>query len=240
MRVFGAATGGLALAVALLLPLKAFAEKIVHSGEVFRWEISDPVPVGNGSEDLVAMTLSIRNISGDMRFNPRAFVSRGSGLAGITGQLHQQRGIFAGGQVVVSSVALDSVFSTPIDSHFLVNLVDILVGPQGDPVEDYGAMESREGSDATVSADNAEVSFGTTLGMTAVLTGEVGVLWHLAYLVVPDGSRVGVQAEVGGGVSGAAVRLEQAEFEFVVPEPASIAVLGVGCLVLLSRRSQPV
>ena len=97
------------LAAVLGMTVSASAQFTVHSGGIFDWVISNPTPVGDGSESLVSFILTI---VGDATNVPQAFDSRASSLGGINGQLHQEHGpiLGAAGETPVNGTTSWGVF----------------------------------------------------------------------------------------------------------------------------------
>ena len=232
--------GKLFVLVAVLgMAVGASAQTTVHSGNIFDWVISDPICVGDGSENLVAVVLSIVNNSGDANNNPQAFDSKASSFAGIRSpgnMLHQEHSI------ALSDDTPDDVgnFATAIDTHFILDGVphafDSLTGA---PEEDY-LSPSLEAPLAPIPFDAfSNRSFGNSLTMTATRTGAVGNVWDLAYIVVPDGSAVFVQGQVA---TSAGQKDTTAEFTFnptkeVIPTPAALPMGLMGLALIRRRRS---
>ena len=169
---------------------------VVHSGTWFDWIVSDPVEVGTGAEDLIGITLSIFNHTGDPQNNPQAVDAKASHLLGIQGQLHQQHSTALAQETTTDELSNPS-FATAIDTHFLVSgLANSLAFDTGTgaPEEDYGFAASSEPTDLGAPIDQfADVDFGTFLTMTATQTGSVPDTWDLAYLVAPKNTLIDVE-----------------------------------------------
>lgn len=228
----------LALALVIGLAGSANAVTIVHSSTLFDWVISDSVAVGDGSESLVAFTLSIVNNSGIANDNPQAFDSRASSLGGITGNLHQQHSTILSADTPTDQ---ETNFATDIDTHFLLDGVNhAFDSGTGGPLENYVSLSSEAPNPPNPAFDAfADVEFGTFLTTTLTLTGAVGNTWDFAYVVVPGGSEVGVN---GQAASTQGVKDDIVDFNFTappIPVPAALApvMLGLGVLGTRTRRA---
>ena len=239
------------LAVALMTGA-ASADTLVFSGAVYDAFITDPVPVGDGSESLLGFTLYFVNTSGDTGkafdtfddVSDVAFTGISSGpLAEAMGKgLHQQDSLAFGSY---SPTASNANYSTAIDSHFLSQDGDLLTVQA--PNETRVVNVSTEPSDALAPFDAfADTSFGDHLGGAFADSTAAGVSPRLlAYLVVADpGGPLGLVAYgsalsvvdnfyQGSGPSGGEIM----QFGIgVVPEPATMSLLAIGGIAALIRR----
>ena len=238
------------LAVALLTGI-ASADTLVFSGPTYDVFITDPVPVGDGSESLIAFTLYFVNTTGDTGYGFDTFddVSL-PGFTGITagplaetmlGGLHQHDSTLLGS---FSPTLSNANYSTAIDSHFLVTDGDLL-NIQA-PNETRLVNPSAEASDAAPPFDDfADTSFGNHMGGAFASNSSIGVTTrNLAYLVVrdPGGPLVGVPYNdplsvvdnyyLATGPKGG----DALPFGIGVPEPATMSLLAIGGLAALIRR----
>jgi len=183
------------LAAVVALAASAHGEILV-TGTNWEVSMSAPTPVGTGAESLVAVTLSVSNITGDAAFDPNAFgwhMKDGTELIGIQGQLHQEWG-FGGGLPTPSMKPpfVGGPVGTPLDSHFLTE--NNLSPPGGDPQEDMTPGTSTE--PPTPGYGNG---FGTFLKGDFTDPDVSGTTWDFAYLVVPEGSLLDLDAVFAGG-----------------------------------------
>jgi hypothetical protein len=193
--------------IGLLLCYQTARAEIVYVGNLIDIEISAPMSVGDGSENL-------------LRFNLTALAKNDSLLGAfdgtIGGPLHQQS---AGATITptLDEPLLGSIFVTNIDSHFLINTADVISIDL--PTETLGAAaSSSEAANASgPDAAQATTNFGTSLsGSFAPTTGFV-TSWPLAQLVVPGGSTVELQFDLG--VIADTITTESVVTSFLVGSP---------------------
>jgi uncharacterized protein (TIGR03382 family) len=207
----------------------------VHTGGIFDWVVtSGPTPVGDGSENLVAMVLSIVNNTGNAGNNPQAIDAKASGYAGINGLLHSEYSL------ALATLTPDNTdaFADGIDTHFLLagvpHAFDSATGaPQEDPPA--GGPSAEAPLTGGTLGGLADTDFGTNLTATMTLTGAAGPQWDLAQIVTPWNSPVFVQMQVA---TSQGVKDTVAEFTFVpeiIPTPAALP-MGLMGLALLRRR----
>ena len=205
----------------------AEADFKVFDGSVYDVFITDPVAVGDGSENLVSVVLRIENKTGLVGFDASSFdgVTPEFGYTGITGKLHQH---IAPLLLPAGSPTMDSpAFATAIDTHCLVVTGDLLIVEA--PSED-ATMPSAEASDADPAfLAFAETHFGTVL--TGTFAVDAVPTLDLAQIVVPFGTTVTLNFFMSGTSGG-----EVIDTSFPVPEPATMGLLAVGALGALIRR----
>jgi len=227
----------LVIAAVLCMAVGASAQMTVHSGAMYDWVISPFGPVGDGSENLVSVILSIVNNTGNPALNPQAYDSLLGGFGGIQPlgprpKLHQHHGAAFPPFPPTPTATLGSPWADSIDTHFLFDPVDpgIIIAPGGAPAEDYltPSLETPTPFGLT--------DFGSFLTGTFAIAGAAGPQWDLAQIVMPRGTwGLSVDTEVAAG-NGAS---ERATFHFaVLPEPATPAALPMGFvgLALIGRR----
>ncbi|MCH8923802.1 MAG: hypothetical protein IIA67_11735, partial [Planctomycetes bacterium] len=162
--------------------------EMIYTGLNADVEISEPVMVGDGTENLLLVNLSIVGKNGALL----------SGFDGtISGPLHQQ----SAAETPTPSLdepRADTIFLTNIDTHFNVHNDDVIVlFPMS---ETLGSVASSgEATDATgTDAAIALTSLGSSLSGTFVrMMGESTASWNLAQIVVPRGSTVSLEFEIG-------------------------------------------
>jgi hypothetical protein len=235
------------LLAAALLTGVASADIQVYTGTVYDAFITDPVAVGDGSENLIGFTLYFVNKDVVSKaFDTFDDVSNPlfTGItAGALGKgLHQHDSTLLGS---FSPTLSNPNYATAIDSHFLVldgNLLNVQA-----PNEDRLVAPSLEASDAGVPFDGfGDTSFGTHMGGAFADSTAAGVSpRNLAYLVVQDPGLplTGVayldalsvvdNFYLGSGPGGG----EVLQFGIgVLPEPATMSLLAIGGIAALIRR----
>lgn len=204
----------LALAMGLVAS-SAAADITVFTGPNHEWSISDPVAVGDGSEELFAVTLSVENISGSGAFDIKGWNSADTGLGGIAGNLHQHYSSIFG----FGSPTDASGFATSIDTHFLLSGQPLFFGTSM-PAEDYGPTPSNEPSDLGPPIDAfADTDFGSYLTMTGSLSGPATPRWDIAQIVAPFGSPIAIQTRLDMD----AAPSELIDFGFVIDQSGGTA-----------------
>ena len=236
------------LLAAALLTGVASADIQVYSGSVYDAFITDPVPVGDGSEGLVGFTLYFVNTTGDSAkaFDTFDDVSNAS-FTGITPGPANPLGLHQHDSTLLTSFSptlSNANYATAIDSHFLVqdsNLLNVVA-----PNETRLVAPSAEASDAGIPFDGfADTSFGNYMGGAFADSTAAGVATrNLVYLVIPDpgGTLEGVAYMdatsvvdsffLGSGPGGG----EVVQFGIGVPEPATMSLLAIGGVAALIRR----
>ena len=208
----------------------ARADTVVFTGSRYDVSMSSPVAVGDGSESLLAVTLTMTNTTGNAGFDVTAFDGMGFGYTGIIGILHQHYSMIIDPPPTATSTLDSTSYATAIDTHFLVVLADLLIITT--PNEDVSLAPSAEATDAVPPYDlYADTDFGAYLTGTFAVDGVPSLA--LAYLVVPTDSVVTLDFFMSGAKGG-----EHIDTSFVVPEPASMSLLALGGLALLRRRSR--
>ena len=218
----------LAMLIVGLVAGVARADTVVFSGATYDVSMSNPVPVGDGSESLLAVTLTVTNTTGDPGYAVTAFDGMDFGYTGITGILHQHYSATFDPPPLATSTLDSTSYATAIDTHFLVMLADLLIITT--PNEDVSLAPSAEATDAVDPFHlYADTDFGEYLTGTFAVDGVPSLA--LAYIVVPTDSVVTLDFFMSGASGG-----EYIGTSFVVPEPASMSLLALGGLALLKRR----
>ena len=238
----------LVFAAVLGLATGAGAATVSPLGGNFVWDISTPAWVGDGSEGLVAFQLTVVNVSGIAVKNPQAFdgapdPNNPPGQDGIQADgrgLHEEQSISGFGHTISPDIDYWTGSGAPapstVDSYFL----------QPDPASVFGATEDQIQVNLPYSAEAGDYgAFGFRSGWSADMTGTFSMkgtnpnnYWDLAYLVVPCGTNIRIDAQVAGadGVK------EDFDFTFAVttgaciPVPAALPFGFVGLLLAIRRR----
>ena len=208
----------------------AKADTIIFSGDIYDITISSPVAVGDGSESLLAFTLTAINTTGDAGLDPSAFDGLNFGYTGITGMLHQHYSMIFD-PPPLATATLDSAYATAIDTHFLFPLAAMLIVTA--PSEDVFLAPSLEATDAAVPFDGfADTDFGAQL--TGVFAVTAAPVLDLAYVVVPahSGHSFWSPVKLDFYLSGT----KGGEYIYDIPEPATLALLSMGGVALLRRK----
>ena len=170
-------------------PLQGAVGDIVFEGSNADLEITSPLSVGDGSENLRSVIL-------------RAVGKDGALVAGfdgdIQGILHQQSAPAAMTPTLDEPLG-DVQLVTGIDTHFLVQGEQILAVPGFEPAELVGiAASSDEAPDASGPMANlAQTSFGDSISGAFARIGGGQSPWDLAQLVVPEGTAITLELELG-------------------------------------------
>ncbi|MCK4603046.1 MAG: PEP-CTERM sorting domain-containing protein [Phycisphaerae bacterium] len=221
----------LCLAVILAAAGGSNAGILVNQTAIYDVFVTDPVPVGTGAENLFSTTLYVVNTTGEAGNDPAGFDGVFFGYSGVAGSLHQHDNPGLG---VYTPTSDSSLFATAIDTHFLNELAELM--PVAAPFETRALLPSAEPSDSPpLLGPDAETTFGDRLsGTFALIGGSAGDTWMLAQLVAPGGTTLSFDFAISGalepGVEGDILAT------FVIPEPATLSLLGASGLALLRRR----
>lgn len=202
---------------------------------IYEAYVTDHVPVGDGSEDLVAFTFYVVNTTGDAGYDPSSFDGMNSGYTGFTGKLHQHYSLALG----TSTATADSVpYADSIDTHFLNVLADMLI--EEAPNETIALVGSYEASTAPYPYDVlGDTDFGDQLTGVFAIT-PTGPRWDIAQIVMPwhlaapwfwpraGGEELFFDFYLSGTAGG--------ERLYPIPEPATLSMLSLGGLALLRSR----
>jgi hypothetical protein len=204
--------------------------------------ITVPVPVGDGSENLISFDLKFVNTTGSASFDASAFDGVAFGYTGITS------GVFNSGSGLHNNYSTafgmtpdlaNASFATAIDTHFLANPPAILVvtAPSEGPL--LGA--SLEVTDSVAPFD-AFASTDFFAGLTGTFALPALPTLSLAQIVIkdPGGPLQALPFGTGevsldffmSGTAGGDVIF----FDIGVPEPATMGLLAIGGLGALIRR----
>jgi hypothetical protein len=232
-----------ALALGLMVGA-AQADILLFSGAVYDVFITNPVPVGDGSESLVSFDLKFSNTTGLPGFDPSAFDGVAFGYTGITS------GVFNSGSGLHNNYSaafgdtptLDNAsYSTAIDTHFLDVLANMLViTAPSELTNDIGP--SAEATDSVAPFDAfAATDFGSQLTGTFALNSAPTLT--VAQIVIKDPGGLLTAVPFGTGVVGLDFFMsgtsggESFFFDIgVVPEPATMSLLAIGGIGALIRR----
>ena len=225
------------LAVSLLAASAQAGTMTIWTGSIYQIDMEFTELVGDGSESLQKSVLTVTNISGDGSYDPNVFdgVAPSAGYTGFTGLMHQQA-IGSSPTLDVETIGVeDNVTATDIDSHFMVLSGDLSIVTA--PSETTLVAPSAEASDATGFYAGAPFFLaGTSFGDS--LTGAFGdgtasgPLWTFAQIV--HNAPVGMFFKIFGYSGGEVVE----GFVPIVPEPATMSLLGLGGLAALIRRKK--
>ena len=222
------------LLVAAVFAGTANADILLFSGARYDVSITDPVAVGDGSENLIAFTLMFTNNTGDAGFDAGSVDGVYFGYTGITGSLHQEYSP----ALSPTSPTSDNTFASAIDTHFAQVAGDMLVVSPA--TEDTDVLPSTEPPLTPAPFDAfVATSFGSFL--TGVFAVDSAPVFELAYIVIVDPGQplqlvtadplVNVDLFVSGTKGG-----EIFDFMIGVPEPATMSLLAIGGLAALIRR----
>ena len=241
--------GFLIAAVMLAMTNAAAGDILIFSGAVYDIFITDPVAVGDGSENLISFDLKLLNTTGNPVFDASAFDGVAFGYTGITsGLFNLGTGLHNEYSPALQALTptLDGQFPTVIDSHFLDVLANMLVisapselnfdmGPSAEavtvlpPFDVFGATD-----------------FGSQLTGTFALTAAPSL--SVAQIVIRDprgpgetlaavpfgAGVVGLDFFMSGTGGGETFLLDIG----VVPEPATMSLLAIGGVTALIRRKR--
>jgi hypothetical protein len=204
--------------VAVLSGRLAQAEMVftdVYDGTNFTIQASNPVNLAGSA--LEAVTLRVVGLNGAI---PNTYDSSkdNTGGTGITASaLHQ---IWPYDALATPTSDMLIPITQAWDTHFLVNSANLLsvAAPSEDRVLNH--LYDPWGG------------FGTFLKGTFTDLTAVNSTWDFAYLVVPHGTTVHLDFDIGG----AGFASEVVGGSFTVPEPSALILLVVGVLGLLACR----
>jgi len=203
---------------------------LVDQTAIYDVFVTEPMQVGTGAENLFSTTLYVVNTTGEAGNDPTGFDGVFFGYSGVAGSLHQHDNPGLG---VYTPTSDSSLFATAIDTHFLNELAELMFVVA--PFETRGLLPSAEPSDSpSPLGPLAETTFGDRLsGTFALVGGSAGDTWMLAQLVAPSGTTLSFDFAISGalepGVEGDILAT------FLIPEPASLSLLGACALALLRR-----
>lgn len=221
----------------------ARADILLTSGAIYDVFMTDPVSVGDGSENLIAFDLYIVNTTGDAGYDAAGFDGVAFGHSGITS------GMFGPGQglhqhystaLQESTPTLEGPYATAIDTHFNEMLNNMLVvTPPSEAVNDIGP--STESSDVPPPFDLfAETAFGSQLTGTFAMPAAPSL--SLAHIVIKDPGYLPLATPFGSGLVDVDFSISGSEggevirFSMGFPEPATVGMFVMGAAALLRRR----
>jgi hypothetical protein len=217
-----------------MLALGAFVGAVsadwpVWSGDIYDIYITNPVPVGDGSEDLESFIIRAVNTTGNSGYG---------GYTGISGVLHQHRGPLDTPEPSITPAAFVDLIN-PIDTHFLIDAtatVEIPLAesylpitdtwpPGGDPADEGYSAETRYGYyGVTVFGDNLTGAFDII---------NAGPTWDIAQVVTNDRNSILLDFYLGG-----TYEFEGEYIHVLIPEPTALGLLALGGLALLRKRTK--
>jgi len=216
--------GGLAMATTIA------QAGMIHVGTNFNVEVSTPTRVG--VTPLWAVTLTAIGKDGAL-VNGFDGTGTGGGITTDGNLLHQVWEEWPPAPVSFATPTLDLVgtytpeapFPQELDTHFLVLSDEIIVNDA--PAENRSVLDATE---------DLRAGFGDSLTGTFSLDGVLLSQWDFAYLVVPAGTEISLDFDVGGKVGSVFVKEAVSGSFDVIPEPSGLLLLVVfGALALLPR-----
>ncbi|MBN2581374.1 MAG: PEP-CTERM sorting domain-containing protein [Pirellulales bacterium] len=217
----------------------AFADTIIYSGDYFDILVSDPVDV-ESSHTLKAVVLTASGQRTNSKPNTFDCTKSGSepsslGIFTSGNHLHQVGWLKAdvpAAPVDIYTPTNESQFDEVLDTHFLINPPDVIISspsPQENmPVQDAAFHEHGH--------------YGSYLKGNFALQGlpsELPATWEFARIVVPNGTEINFNFAIGGFAfeGGEYVgKDDKLSVSYVVPEPCTLGLLGMGALALWAYR----
>jgi hypothetical protein len=193
----------------------------VYQGANFAIQASNPVSL-TGTLEAVTLRAVGRNGAKPNTFDSTIDDTGGTGITSTA--LHQ---IWPYDLEGLKTPTLDVTIpiNQTLDSHFLVlnaNLAIVNMASENRPVTDH--------------LYDAYGGYGTSMTGSFSLKSTASTTWDFAYLVVPQGTVVNLNFEIGA----AGFTSEAVHRSFAVPEPSAFALLAmgmVGLLVCCRRRA---
>jgi hypothetical protein len=222
------------LTVAAMFGLVANAAAgVIETGTHYNLEMSSPVSVGDGSEDLLAVIFTARKAN-SLEAGPDTFDGTAGGRYGIgqgTDLHHEQVGDMTG--AITDITPDESEGESPIDSRFLV--LDGLVtvnAPDEPEISPTSSNEASTGTFTFLTFDLGETGFGSPLtGAFGLSGGNSADTWDFAYIVVKSGTVLDYNFGIFGGGFG-----DTFDGSVTIPEPMTMSLLAIGGLGALIRR----
>lgn len=194
---------------------------VISVGTNFDIEVSTPIEVGITPLWAVTLTAVGKNGALPNTFDSDKSGAGGTGITTVGDLLHQ---VWEYGTIATPTLTLlgdPTPISQEVDTHFLVETADIatMSPPAENKPTPYTVEDSRGG-------------FGNSLTGTFSLLAVEQPRWDFAYFVVPAGTEVFFDFEIGAN----GFDSETVGGSFVVPEPSTLLLLVLGALGLLYRR----
>jgi hypothetical protein len=195
----------------------------IFTGSNFTIQVSNPVNIAGTALEAVTLRAVGKNGAIPNTFDSDKSGAHGTGISTTGSALHQ---IWPLDRSSLKTPTLDmdeeDPFNQALDSHFLVYSANLIsfIAPTEDRVTNH-VYDSQGG-------------FGTYLRGTLTDMSAVSSVWDFAYLVVPGGTTVNLDFEIGA--DGFESDTVSRSFVVPAPEPNAIILLAVGVIGLLICR----
>ncbi len=186
----------------------------VFAGTNFDIQVSNPVSLPGTSLEAVTLRAVGENGALPNTFDSDKSGRHGTGITTAVGDLNQIWFANVISTPTLTNVAYLSPTDQTLDTHFLVYDNNLSIPAGLNPSEDLNG------------------GTGTFLKGTFTDITAASPSWDFAYLVVPNGTTVNLDFEIGA----AGFASETVSGSFTVPEPSALVLLAVGALGLLIGR----